>query len=224
MAFADFGPQGGSGLFDDMLASPPQNGGAALPGMFDDLIPESGAAPGQPGMFDDLIANAPAGQIATQTQQTTPQHHFGLMDTWPVRLAKSVYDAVTLPHDFYQGTATVPQSANFSGGEDTSSIGRMTNLAALTALPNEAGGGPTNAAPPTLGQLKSAAQTGYNAANRIGIELRPQALNSFNVNLQAKLAEDGLNAEVARLPTPDRASGELARIISPILLKPPNAR
>ncbi len=152
---------------------------ANRPGMFDDLIPAQGQTPPMSG-----------------TRPVDNGRPFTLMDTWPARLAQSIYNAVTLPGDVYQGNATVPQSANMPGGENTENIGRVTDLAALTALPSEAGG-LTKTAAPSLGQLKSAAQASYDAANKIGIELKPQALHSFNTNLQAKLGEDGLNAEVA---------------------------
>lgn len=172
----------------------PQNAGGSL--SFDDLIPAKATGPNPFDQFD--------------TPQQAPPHKFGLMDTWPARLATAIYNAVTLPHDVYEGTAAVPQSPNMLGGEDTSAIGRVSDLAALGSgfMSNRAAlmGG---TAGPTGQQLKSAAQTGYEQAKNIGVELRPEAMDNFGVLTRSKLDEQGLNSEI--VPKTHAVLGKLSQ-------------
>jgi hypothetical protein len=87
---------------------------------------------------DDVI------KLYTKSPDATaasPKKKFGWADTWPVQIAKTIASGLTLPGDVYQGNATVPQSAALSptGEEDTSNIGRLTNLAGVVgtgAIPN----------------------------------------------------------------------------------------
>ena len=97
---------------------------------FDDLIPQGGTAappPAPVGQFDDLIPN----QQPVQQQQAPAKQPFGLMDTFPVRIAKSLWSGFTLPGDVQAGNAAVPQSANMPGGENTDNIDRVTALAGM---------------------------------------------------------------------------------------------
>lgn len=57
-----------------------------------------------------------------QGEAAPEPHKFGLMDTWPARLAKTIYSAVTLPGDVYAGRVD-PLSPE--------AIGRSTEAAAL---------------------------------------------------------------------------------------------
>uniref|UniRef100_E6VFL2 Uncharacterized protein n=1 Tax=Rhodopseudomonas palustris (strain DX-1) TaxID=652103 RepID=E6VFL2_RHOPX len=53
---------------------------------------------------------ADAAAIRTVAQAMAPQKsegRFGLLDTWPARLAKEIYAAITLPGDVYQGKASM---------------------------------------------------------------------------------------------------------------------
>ena len=135
--------------------------------------------------------NAPASSAAPAKQP------FGLMDTWPAKLAQSIYGAITLPGDVYKGDAAVPQSANMPGGENTENIGRAFSLAALGNPVAPEAQGLTKVGPPTAEQLKTASQTLYNQAKDLPIEVNPKAMQLFNTGLKAKLNEDGLNDVVA---------------------------
>ncbi len=133
------------------------------------------------------------------TQYAAPkaaQPKFGLMDTWPAQLAKTIYNAVTLPGDVYQGNAAVPQSENMPGGENTDSIGRVTDLASI-ATPVSPGSmfktKVTAPTPPAPEELKAAAKAGYEAAKTSGVELKPTAITDFVTKAKSDLNADGIN-------------------------------
>lgn len=125
---------------------------------------------------------------------------FGLSDTWPARLAKSVYSAITLPGDVAAGRAQVPQSANMPGGESTENIGRVTDLAGI-ATPMAPRAGATIArpvsGPPTAEQLSAAGAAGFDKARGMGVEIRPPAVAESAGALRSTLEKDGINAELA---------------------------
>jgi len=132
--------------------------------------------------------------------QAAPQQKFGLGDTWPAKLAKSIYSAVTLPGDVYQGNASVPQSENMPGGENTDNIDRVTNLAGVispAANGTVAGSKVIPPTAPTPQELKSAASAGYDAARSSGIELKPSSMESFVAKTKSDLNSDGLNEVLA---------------------------
>lgn len=141
---------------------------------------------------------------------------FGLADTWPAQLAKSIYGAVTLPGDVYQGNATVPQSENMPGGQDTSAIGRVTDLAALgspvakTAIPAKV----TAAPAPSAEELISAAKGIYKSPEIKAIQIPPQAVAGLSGKIQNDLVEQGFR------PTAGNAPGTFAELNR---LAPPDA-
>src|SRR4051812_40194987 len=93
-------------------------------------------------------------------QYAEPAKKFGLGDTWPARLAKSVYSAATLPGDVYSGQTQVdPSNPEF--------IGRTLDLAIVGTpmVPKAAAGLATpKVGLPTAEELKSAASQGYDTA------------------------------------------------------------
>lgn len=54
--------------------------------------------------------------------EETPPHKFGLMDTWPARLAKTIYSAVTLPGDVYAGKVDPLSQEAIGRAADTAMI------------------------------------------------------------------------------------------------------
>jgi hypothetical protein len=127
------------------------------------------------------------------TQYAAPQKQFGLGDTWPARLAKSVYSAVTLPGDVYSGQTQVdPSNPEF--------IGRTLDLATV-GTPMAPKSAASLAAPkvglPTAEELKSAASQGYDTARGLGVEIKPEAVAGTAQTLAQNLEKDGINAKLA---------------------------
>src|SRR5689334_19498479 len=120
-----------------------------MPLSFDDLVPAS-AAPASPSApsggglsFDDLIPQAQ--QQTAQASGTAPvKSTFDLLMEGLPKLPGQIYEglksAVTYPGDVYAGNATVPQSANMPGGEQTADIGRALGTAQLMMPLSEVGG------------------------------------------------------------------------------------
>lgn len=153
----------------------------------------------QPAAAPDNIAsmNAPWEQYSNPEPAKKP---FGLGDTWPARLAKSIYSGVTLPGDVVAGKAQLPQSANMPGGEQTGDMGRVMDLAALAspAPPRAA----ASLAKPAIGapsrqELLSAAERGYDTARGTGVEISPAAVKQMGETISANLEQQGVNGKLA---------------------------
>lgn len=164
------------------------------------------------------MLNQHLGQPAQPTQ--APQQSFGLGDTWPARLAKSLYSAATLPGDVYQGKAAVPQSENMPGGENTQNIDRVTNLAAIGSP--VAPGALTKSItppPPSVGELKSAAKSVFNDPAIKSIQVSPEQVSGLASQINNSLTQQGFRpttgsapatfAEINRLapPAPKEVTG-----------------
>lgn len=116
-----------------------------------------------------------------------------LGETWPAKLAKSVYSAVTLPGDVMAGKAEVPSSENQGAG-----MGRVMDLAAIgTPMAPKVAPSMAKSAIPAAEELKAAGSAGYNAARDMGVELRPASLTSLGEKIGAGLAEKGIDATLA---------------------------
>jgi hypothetical protein len=181
----------------------------------DDLPP--GFVPGAPS---DASSDLPPGFVSGVP------HKFGLGDTWPARLAKSVYSAVTLPGDVMSGAQTMPglgdrpQSgpAPTAPNENSTFIGRALNIPPAAANPMDELSGRvldlatlgTPMAPkaatglvapkvglPTAEELKSAASTGYDSARNMGVDIKPEAISGTAQTLAQTLEKDGINAKLA---------------------------
>jgi len=199
--------------------------------LFEDLVP-SGSAPAPlsapKGMFDDLVPGAKTSTLpaalapAPGSDEEEALRQINANLPWqgivPMvknffnnaslsGMAKGIYGGLTLPGDVYQGNAAVPQSANMPGGEDTSSIGRVTDLAGVTS-PLSAGGAPTKMmtlnAPTEAGleASKTAHYTspevmnlrfhdfaGEDVANLIRTDLKAAKVDKFNGDAYYKLAD-----------------------------------
>lgn len=153
-----------------------------MPGPWEDYAP---AAPASDGPWTDY---APAEQ---------PKKKFGLGDTWPARLAKGVYDAVTLPGDVAQGNVSMMGE---DGHTNPQVIGRSAELASLASPMSPAarsgigwaGALKTEKAPaPTEDMLASASNAGYDAARNSPFEMKASAVGDWAAATKAKLEEKG---------------------------------
>lgn len=137
--------------------------------------------------------------------QAPAKKEFGLGDTWPARLAKSIYSAVTLPGDVAQGNVSMYGS---DGQTNPEVIGRSADLAAaVSPVPSasRAGAGifgvpiSAKAAPvvPTREALEQASKSGYEQARGLGVELRPQPISDLGVRVGTQLNELGVQSELA---------------------------
>lgn len=110
----------------------------------------------------------------------------------PGNIYQAIKGAVTLPGEVAAGRAQVPQSANMPGGEDTSQIGNVTNLAGLGVRPTASTFGRTMA--PTEAQLEAAKTAQYEAAENIPIAVHPKAMDLLGQNIKLNL---GIDPELA---------------------------
>lgn len=155
---------------------------------FDDLIPEGSASKVS---FDDLVPAKPA------------EKKFGLGDTWPAQLAKTLFNAVTLPGDVAQGNISM---IGEDGRTNPDVIGRSAELASVASPLSPAsrigvgwaGAVKTKEGPaPTQEALATAAGTGYDKARNLGVELHPKALTALSDKIGSSLNELGINGELA---------------------------
>ncbi len=145
------------------------------------------------GPWEQYAAEAPADGPWAQYADHPEVKKFGLGDTWPAKLAKSVYSAVTLPGDVMSGQTQVdPSNPEF--------IGRTLDLAAAGTpmVPKTAA---SLIAPkvglPTAEELKAAANSGYDTARNMGVDIKPEAVANTAQTLAANLEKDGINAKLA---------------------------
>lgn len=147
--------------------------------MSDDDLPPGFVlgAPPTSGASDDL----PPGFVAG----APPPKKFGLEDTWPARLAKSIYSAVTLPGDVMQGNVPItgddghisPQV--ISGAADLASLATPMSPAARLGV-GWAGALKTKAGPaPTQEALDSSASALYDKARNLGVDLPASNISGF---------------------------------------------
>lgn len=156
------------------------------------FVIDQGAAPAVPQGF------VPDGQPAEKKS-------FGLGDTWPARLAKSIYSAVTLPGDVAQGNVSMYGA---DGRTNTDVIGRSAELAAVASpvpAATRAGAGifgvpiSPRAVPvvPTREALEQASTSGYDQARGLGVEVRPQPISDLGMRVGSQLNEMGVQSELA---------------------------
>lgn len=145
-----------------------------------------------------------------------PKKKFGLEDTWPAKLAKSIYSAVTLPGDVAQGNVSITGE---DGHTNPAVIDRSAELASVAsplspaarmgvgwagALKTEKASAPSGEA------LKSAATEGYDKARNLGVEIAPQGISKLGEKIGASLNEMGVDGELA-----PKTFGILNRIKNP---------
>ena len=126
-----------------------------------------------------------------------PPQKFGLGDTWPARLAKSIYSAITLPGDVAQGNVSM---FGEDGHTNPVVIDRASELAGL-ASPIAPRTTLTAIAPkvaaPTREALETAATAGYDKARGLGIDVAPQSVSQMGGRIGAELEEKGINGKLA---------------------------
>lgn len=118
---------------------------------------------------------------------------FGLGDTWPAKLAKSLYSAATLPGDVMSGETQVdPSNPEFIGRTlDLATAGTpMTPKVAASLVAPKVG-------LPTAEELKAAANQGYDTARNMGVDIKPEAVANTAQTLASNLEKDGINAKLA---------------------------
>jgi hypothetical protein len=144
-----------------------------------DQPPVSGQGDLPPGFVLDSGSAAPQ-------QAPPPPHKFGIIDTWPVRMAKGIYNAVTLPGDVWK----YGYDPTHQAGVDPLSqeaIERSADLAAIATPMETAGagrllGGAARAEPPEpLPANVQAAQTALD----VGSEGLPRGVVSPSRIVQA---------------------------------------
>lgn len=123
-------------------------------------------------------------------------HKFGLGDTWPAKLAKSIYSGLTLPGDVAQGNVSITGE---DGHTNPDVIGRSWEAAntglvgSPVALSRAAGA----IAAPTREALAHAANAGYTAARGMGVELAPHAVADLGTKIGSRLEGYGITDELA---------------------------
>src|SRR5262245_23712905 len=127
-----------------------------------------GQAPqGAPAAPAESPAGLPAGFVLDgQPQQAAEPQKFGLMDTWPARMAKAIYSGVTLPRDVLTGQTQIMDPN--TGHTSQEVINRSFDLAAVGSPVSpvmRAGGTFAGTAKPLAApsseMLKDAARAGY---------------------------------------------------------------
>lgn len=160
-----------------------------------------------------FVLNQPQAPVANDLPQgfvingasPAPEKEFGLSDTWPVRLAKSLYSAVTLPGDVYQGKVAVTGEDGHTSPEVIERAADLAAVASPVPTATRAGAG-IFAAPmspratpvaPTVEALEKAAKSGYEEARGLGVEVRPQPIADLGMRIGADLNEKGIQSELA---------------------------
>lgn len=144
-----------------------------------------------------------------------PKKKFGLEDTWPARIAKSIYSAVTLPGDAAQGKFAVqPEKPGWTTEGDIANqdwtdqelVKRSNELAGVASPMSPAarmgvgwaGALKHEAAPaPTEEMLATASNKGYDAARNSPFEMKSNAVGDWAAQTKAALEQEGRLAEFA---------------------------
>jgi hypothetical protein len=145
------------------------------------------------GALDDLLSSTEkksASALDMLAEQAPQEKPFGLMDTWPVRLAKGAYhaveDAATLPGDVYSGKQKL---------DDLSLTGRALNFAILGSPAAGAGTkipvAPGGIKAPTEDALFAAGGKGYDFARGSKVALRGEMMSPWSRMIQSKLNRKG---------------------------------
>jgi hypothetical protein len=128
---------------------------------------------------------------------------FGLGDTWPARLAKSIYSAVTLPGDVAQGNVSMTGEDGHSNPEVINRAAELASIASPMSPAARSGVGfagalkTVDAPAPTREALETAAGSGYDSARGLGVEIHPQGLSDLGGKIGASLNEMGIDGELA---------------------------
>jgi hypothetical protein len=188
--------------------------------MFEDLIPKAPTAQAAPTApkaalaFDDLIPKAQDGATfddrfsalgdeAAFRAVKPAEKSFGLGDTWPAKLAKSIYSAVTLPGDVAQGNVSMTGEDGRTNPEVINRSFDLAGVATPTSVANRAApmvAVEQAAAPrktPTIEELKAAASAGYKSPEVEGLSIKSPAISNFGKTTEVALNEAGIDANLA---------------------------
>lgn len=141
--------------------------------MSDDLPP--GFVMGTP---QDTQGDLPPGFVAGKKK-------FGLEDTWPARLAKSIYSAVTLPGDVAQGNVSMTGEDGHTNPEVINRSAELASVASPMSPAARSGIGwagalKTEKAPaPTPGALAARSTELYDKARNLGVELPASNISGY---------------------------------------------
>jgi hypothetical protein len=156
-----------------------------------------------PGFVVDGPSEAPAlpaGFAIDGAAPATPKK-FGWSDTWPAKLAQSLYSGLTLPGDVASGQVKVPSSGIVPGsvpfGDPSSGGERVADLMGMAMPMSAVNVAVRSGAVPTATALKSAAEAGYTTARELGVDIAPQAVSTLGQRIGAALTEKGVSGELA---------------------------
>jgi hypothetical protein len=151
---------------------------------FDEAPPAKDAGPTFSDRFDAVNDKAAFDAVEV------PKKKFGIEDTWPAKLAKSVYEAVTLPGEGYQGKLSAqPEKPGWITEGDIANqdaidreiVRRSFDLAGV-ATPATVASKAVSAAAPAAKALTEG-QKVVQAADRLGVDL-PRAVTSDKTAVQ----------------------------------------
>lgn len=154
---------------------------------------EGGATRIQPAPFKERF-DAVSDEAAFRAVEPEKKE-FGLADTWPARVAKSIYGAVTLPGDVAAGR--VDPGSDEAIGRSFDLAGVATPMAAAGATVPKVAAKAAQAETPSIQQLKAAATKGYESAEVQGLEVAPRAISDFSTSVMTKLNEAGIDDNLA---------------------------
>lgn len=201
-------------FFEQFHDSPEPAAPSGTANFFARFHPEPAARGAEP-TFDDRF-NAVTDEAAFRAKE--PPKKFGLEDTWPAKIAKSIYSAVTLPGDVISGKAHVPGSEDAQAipgavpfGSPNSSGERIGDLAMVaTPLSAATGSGKLIAegaglakprvqstAAPTIEELKAAARADYQSPEVVGLEVKPTTIKDYSTGAKSALNNEGFDENVA---------------------------
>lgn len=149
----------------------------------------------KPASFDDRF-NAVSDEASFRAVEPAKKE-FGLADTWPVRVAKSIYGAVTLPGDVAAGKVD-PRSDE--------AIGRSFDLAGVMSPTTAAGAvlpkvapkaAPAKQAAPSIHELKASATKGFESPEVAELAFKPKPIVDYAASVQTKLNEAGIDENLA---------------------------
>jgi hypothetical protein len=116
-----------------------------------------------------------------------------LPTTWPVRAAKSIFGAVTLPGDVYSGKADLNTPEDFARVQDLAMMASPVNPAARAGMPARQLAVPA----PSAEELKATADKTYDAIRNMGVDYSAPAVSDMAGGVQRDLESKGILRELA---------------------------
>lgn len=161
-----------------------------LQALYQQQSPAQPAAPDPSKMSDDELKAAYSGQT---------KKPFTIYDTWPARLAKSVYSGLTLPGDVYNQKAQIPSHegrvpGSVPYGDENSAGERVADLAGIVSpsVPRA-----TPAMLPTSAEIKNAGKAGFEGTRAAEADINPRAVSHLSDIFTGELQQRGFTPENA---------------------------